>query len=374
MTSVVEFNEQETKNGHKVGVITLNSPKSLNALSLEMIHLIFFKLDEWAANSDVVMVIMQGSGEKAFCAGGDVVDLYHACKNEGEGNFSPLVEQFFKEEYQLDFKIHTYNKPIMLWGHGIIMGGGLGLMAGASHRVVTERSRIAMPEITIGLYPDVGGSYFLNRMPDGCGLFLGLTGASINATDALYVNLADHFVASGSKEALIETILSSDWTLNNEDNHNLLTSILQELSQKDLAEAPLGNIQNHKELIASLANCQRVSSAVNKILDEQTDDKWFSIAQSSLKHGSAISAHIVFEQLQRGKGQTLAQCFQMELGLSVRCAANGEFAEGVRALLIDKDQSPNWKFESVEDVDSQFMELIFSDPWAGHPHPLQQLL
>jgi enoyl-CoA hydratase/carnithine racemase len=211
-------------------------------------------------------------------------------------------------------------------------------------------------------------------MPDGCGLFLGLTGASINATDALYVNLADHFVASISKEALIETILSSDWTLNNEDNHNLLTSILQELSQKDLAEAPLGNIQNHKELIASLANCQRVSSAVNKILDEQTEDKWFSIAQSSLKHGSAISAHIVFEQLQRGKGQTLAQCFQMELGLSVRCAANGEFAEGVRALLIDKDQSPNWKFESVEDVDSQFMELIFSDPWAGHPHPLQQLL
>ena len=371
MSDVVLFEELEAGNNFKVAVATLNSEKSLNALSLDMVHKLYPQLEAWAKDDQVAMVILQGAGEKAFCAGGDVVDLYHASVAIGKGNYAPEVETFFTEEYKLDYLIHTYKKPILVWGHGIVMGGGLGLMAGASHRVVTEKSRIAMPEITIGLYPDVGGTYFLNRMPDGCGLFLGLTGASINAADALYINLADHAMNFDSKDELVQQLQSAAWQDSNEKNHKLLTSILMEFEAK--ADIPAGNIQNHKELIASLANAERVESAVVNILDEQTEDKWFSRAQASLKHGSALSAQLVFSQLQHGKGKSLAECFKFELGVSVNCAAIGEFTEGVRALLIDKDNQPNWMFENVADVDKALITKMMTSPWSEQAHPLSNL-
>lgn len=371
MSDFVLFEEITTSNNFKVAVATLNSEKSLNALSLDMVRSLYPKLNAWAQDEKIAMVILQGAGEKAFCAGGDVVDLYHASVAIGKGNYAKEVEEFFTEEYKLDHLIHTYKKPIMLWGHGIVMGGGLGLMAGASHRVVTEKSRIAMPEITIGLYPDVGGTYFLNRMPEGCGLFLGLTGASINAKDALYINLADHAVNSTDKDALISQLEKANWDISHEQNHKTLTSILMGLEAN--AQIPDGNIHNHKEIIASLANTERVESAVVNILDEQTDDKWFTRAQASLKHGSPLSAQLVFNQLQHGKGLGLAECFQFELGLSVHCAAIGEFAEGVRALLIDKDNQPNWMFESVTDVDKALITKMMTPPWSEDAHPLKDL-
>ena len=371
MSDVVLFEELATNNGYTIAVATLNSEKSLNALSLDMVKLLYPKLIQWSQNENIAMVVLQGAGEKAFCAGGDVVDLYKASVNIGRGNYANEVETFFTSEYQLDHLIHTYSKPILLWGHGIVMGGGLGLMAGASHRVVTEKSRIAMPEITIGLYPDVGGTYFLNRMPDGCGLFLGLTGASINATDAKYVNLADHCLLFESKSELMDKLLTTDWQKDDETNHKHLTTLLMSLENNSVM--PAGNISNHKELISSLANCERVSSAVVNILDEQTDDKWFTRAQASLKHGSALSAHLVFNQLDHGKTLNLVECFQFELGLSVHCAAIGEFTEGVRALLIDKDNQPNWMFENVTDVDKGLITKLMTSPWSEQQHPLANL-
>ena len=371
MSQVVLFEELETSTELKVAVATLNSEKSLNALSLEMVELLYPQLKAWAEDSNIAMVVLQGAGEKAFCAGGDVVDLYHASTALGKGEYAREVESFFTKEYQLDYLIHRYEKPILLWGHGIVMGGGLGLMAGASHRVVTETSRIAMPEITIGLYPDVGGTYFLNRMPVGCGLFLGLTGASINAEDALYINLADHKANSSDKVELFEKLKSQNWQPNPEHNHKTLTTLLMEFDIK--AEMPASNIKNHREIIASLANTERVESAVINILDEQTEDKWFNRAQASLKHGSALSAQLVFNQLKHGKLLSLADCFRFELGLSVHCAAIGEFTEGVRALLIDKDNQPNWMFDSVTDVDQGLITKMMTSPWTEQTHPLSAL-
>ena len=373
MSDVVLFKELDSIDGKKVGVATLNSEKSLNALSLEMITLLKPKLDAWHLDDDIALVILEGAGEKAFCAGGDVVDLYHACQRTENGGFAPEVETFFSSEYQLDYLIHTYQKPLLLWGHGIVMGGGLGLMAGASHRVVTEKSRIAMPEITIGLYPDVGGSYFLNRMPDGCGLLLGLTGASINAIDAVYVHLADHCLLSSRKPELFEKLVSTKWGNTTSHNHQKLSDILTEYEIADKAEMPSGNLANHKELINSLANCERVEPAVVNILDEQTDDKWLQRAQSSLSHGSSLSAHIVKKQLEVGKSKSLAECFRIELGLSMQCSAIGEFAEGVRALLIDKDNQPNWMFDSIHDVDKRTIDKMFESPWSKEEHPLKDL-
>src|SRR5690625_3226254 len=185
----VIFDELPTPDGGRIGIARLNSPKSLNALSLEMARQLDAKLQAWAVDSSVVAVWLEGVGDRAFCAGGDVVALYRSIVEEeerrtaaGETRFD---ETYFTIEYQLDYRIHTYPKPILVWGNGIVMGGGMGLMVGASRRLVTETTLLAMPEVTIGLYPDIGASWFLNKMPLGIGAYLGLTGAQLNARDAL---------------------------------------------------------------------------------------------------------------------------------------------------------------------------------------------
>lgn len=370
----VLFKEVVALEGKKIGIATLNAERSLNALSLDMVELLQEQLSIWNQQADVAIVILEGSGEKAFCAGGDVVQLHTAAINAGEGNIAKDVEQFFAKEYQLDYLIHTFSKPLMVWGHGIVMGGGLGLLAGASHKVVTERSRIAMPEITIGLYPDVAGSYFLNKMPKGVGLFLGLTGASINAADAKYVSLADHFVNSSDKKALYERVAGVKWGSTNALNHQKLTDLLIEFETNSETNMPEGNIKNYSEFMESLARVTSAIEAVRTIINKDIDDKWFNTAQKSLAHGSPLSAHIIKKQLELGSTMTLAECFQMEVGLSVNCAAIGDFAEGVRALLIDKDNKPAWKFKTIDDVDNQFIAEFFKTPWSPQDHPLRSLI
>ena len=373
MSDCVLFRELESVSDKKIGVATLNSEKSLNALSLDMVELLTPQLTEWQQRDDIALVMLEGAGEKAFCAGGDVVQLFNAGVSAGHGNYSADIENFFTKEYQLDYLIHTYNKPILLWGHGIVMGGGLGLLAGASHRVVTEKSRIAMPEITIGLYPDVGGTYFLNQMPEGCGLFLGLTGASINAADAKYVNLADHFVLNERKGEFLEKLLVTTWGNTAALNHQKLTDALIEFETTDQIQMPTGNVSQYKNFMAELAQKPTASSAVAAILDYATEDKWFSKAKQSLSHGSALTAHIVFQQLQVGKELSLAECFQLELGLSCNCSAIGEFTEGVRALLIEKDNQPKWIYETVHDVQQEMVDRMFAQPWTEEAHPLREL-
>lgn len=372
MSEVVLFSELTAANNKRIAIAKLNSPKSLNALSLDMVSLLTPQLQKWHQDDDIAMVIIEGEGGKAFCAGGDVVDLYHACKRQGDG-FAPEVENFFAAEYQLDYLIHTFNKPIMVWGNGFVMGGGLGLMAGASHKVATNSSRIAMPEITIGLYPDVGGSYFLNRMPAGYGLFLGLTAAWLNANDAKFVGLADHTINDESKATLYDSLLKVNWGNTAALNHQKLTDLLNNQQLIDEDSMPASNLHQHKELITALADCQSASAAVAMILDDKSSDKWMLKAQQTLAHGSALTAAIVFRQLELGQTLSLSQCFQLELGLSVQCSAIGEFAEGVRALLIDKDGQPSWKYQTIHDVDETHVDKMFSSPWTEQSHPLANL-
>lgn len=390
MNESVLFRELESVSDKKLAIATLNAEGSLNALTLEMVQLLKQKLLQWQSDGDVAMVIIEGCGDKAFCAGGDVVKLYQASvdarskalegtkqseivANDVHGSLSLDVIEFFRQEYELDYLIHTYSKPVLCWGHGIVMGGGLGLFAGASHRVVTERSRIAMPEITIGLYPDVGGTHFLNKMPDGMGLFLGLTGASINASDAKQVQLADHFVLHQHKGELIEALLLMKWGDTSALNHQKLSDVLIKFEQADQVAVPRGNITNFKSLMTELAQCETAQSAVAKILDVSSDDKWMLKAQDGLAKGSALTAHIVFRQLQLGKTLSLADCFKLELGISCNCSAIGEFAEGVRALLIDKDYTPNWLFDTVHDVEPEMVDKMFRSPWLDNDHPLSRL-
>ncbi|EKE71006.1 enoyl-CoA hydratase/isomerase family protein [Gallaecimonas xiamenensis] len=369
MTELVQFDELDTANGKCIGVAKLNSEKSLNALSEAMIDLLGPQLRAWEADPRVAMVVLEGAGDRAFCAGGDVVALYNAMKEGGNGG--QAVETFFLKEYRLDYQIHCLKKPVLVWGHGIIMGGGLGLMSGASHRVVTETARIAMPEITIGLYPDVGGTYFLSRMPGKSGLFLGLTAANINAADALYVDLADHFIPSEDKGRLFDALCHVSWGETLSLNHEKLTQALKTLEQPARVKMPRGQVKGHQEQIDQLCAGEDLGQIVERICRLESDDAWLTKARDALKHGSPLSAAIVFEQLKRGAKLSLAEAFRLEAGLSWRCGEFGEFQEGVRALLVEKDRQPQWRFGTVADVDPAVLARFFESPW--HQHPLADI-
>ncbi|GGC71029.1 enoyl-CoA hydratase/isomerase family protein [Undibacterium terreum] len=375
--SPVLFETLAAGNGKKLGLATLNAEKTLNALSMDMVELLAQQLTEWRDDASIALVVLQASGEKAFCAGGDLQNLYqsmlehHASSEKNNVLGNPYALRFFEEEYRLDYLIHTYRKPILCWGHGIVMGGGIGLMAGASHRVVTEKSRLAMPEIAIGLYPDVGGSWFLNRMPGKLGLFLALTGASINASDACFVKLADYQLHHAEKPRLISSLRAQDWSENDEENHKLLSTTLEAAQQHSAFEA--GPLRQHFDLINQLCAGARLEDIVAQITGLQSEDAWLQKAVAALTKGSPGSAFIA-HALQSGcKHLSLAEVFRLELGVSLACAAGSDFAEGIRALIIDKDMQPRWNPAQLLDIPEDFEQQFFNSPWDAASHPLRDL-
>src|SRR5690554_5299852 len=372
----VLFDELPTACGGRIGVAIFNAPKSLNALSLEMVHQLEAKLDAWAVDRSIVAVWLEGSGDKAFCAGGDVVALYRSLTEEGEnrgsGRDSLLAETYFTAEYHLDHRIHTSPKPLMVWGDGIVMGGGLGLMAGGFQRLVTETTRIAMPEITIGLYPDIGASWFLNKMPPGIGAYLGLTGAQLNARDALDLGLADHFVPSERRDALLEALAGADYGLRSAEELQACVQRVVEAHEERNA-APVARLWSWFDHVQQLVGQDNVIAAVDRILADNHDDAWLAANRARLKAGSPLSAHLVWQMLARHRHSSLADVFRDELSLSVRCCRQGDIAEGVRALLIDKDKNPQWRHASVESVPEAEVEELLTPLWSDETHPLYDL-
>lgn len=375
MTSPVLFSLISLQNGEQLGHAQLNLPDSLNALNLEVVRLLTEKLTQWQNDDSIAGVFLSGAGNKAFCAGGDVVSLYNAMKDysdQGKTNQTPPgVEAFFTEEYQLDYLIHRYSKPFIVWGSGFIMGGGIGLFAGASHRIVTDTSRLAMPEITIGLFPDVGGSYFLNQLNDNMGLFLGLTGVQFNGKDAKTVGMATHTVAGKTAEEFLSALSAMAFS---GAFDSALNRRLEELECGSDTALPESNIARHYELISNAMSKPSLTEIVNEVSSwAEMDDKWLSRAAKTLIKGSPITQRLVYEQINRGIGLSLAQCFQMELVMACRCASAGEFQEGVRALLIEKDGAPTWLYDSHQSVPEDFIESFFTNHWDKDSHPLSHL-
>lgn len=367
----VLFSETETVSGKKIGIACLNSERSLNALSLDMILLLEPQLRAWQNDPEIACVWLEGAGEKAFCAGGDIVAMYHAMQEMPNEPVAEVVD-FFSAEYRLDHLIQTYAKPILVWGDGFVMGGGMGLMNGASHRVVTERSRLAMPEISIGLYPDVGATYFLGQLPDNMGLFLGLTAAQVNAADALYLGMADFAIPSDLHTNTLQALVNASWTDDNELNHATLTDTLQQrtFSSEELTDGPLFE---RRDLISKLLTGNDIVAVSEQFLQHETDDELISRAQKTLARGCPLTAHIVWQQLQFGGSLALADAFRVELTLSVNCAVKGDFVEGVRALLIDKDRNPKWTHKRIAEVTADDIDAMFISPWAEDEHPLRDL-
>lgn len=363
MNNKIVTTVMQTKGQQAIGCITLNKPKALNALDLDMVQAMQYQLDEWREDNNIGGVFIDSQGDRAFCAGGDIVSMYKAMEQQHAPHILPdFMAQFFEQEYRLDYAIHAYPKPIICWGNGIIMGGGLGVFAGASHKIVTQSARVAMPEITIGLFPDVGASYFLNQMPAGVGKFLGLSAASINAKDCVDIGLADTFLVHEAKALLLTEFASLTHV-----NRQSVTTTIVDLHQTHPAtqeqwqalDGNLSSILADLKPLDSIDKTDDVDTFLASLNVKFPELKIVQNAISSYRHGSPITAQLVLQQLQRAKDLTLAQCFEMELSMAYQCSVVGEFQEGVRALLIDKDNAPNWLFKSTSEVPKAFVDAHF---------------
>lgn len=376
VTPPVVFEERKAANGTRIGVARLNVEKTLNALSLEMIDLLGPQFSRWAADPGVAIVILEAAGEKAFTAGADLHRMHkamlehHASPMRDDIRGNAYAADFFGREYRLDYLIHTFPKPVLCWGHGIVMGGGVGLMSGASHRVVTPESRVAMPEITIGLFPDVGGSWLLGRMPGSAGLFLALTGARIQAADALFVKLADYCINQAEKAGIHAALLTQPWTASRVENDRLLTAILRGHAQKNLVAGPL---RQNFDLINEFCASGELKETAAAIAGLKTGDPWLDRAGATLAAGSPSTAALSFELLRRVRHMSLADVFRMEFVAALHCARRPDLAEGIRALLIDKDQRPRWQPSTLAEIGREWTEGYFESPWKAHEHPLADL-
>jgi Enoyl-CoA hydratase/carnithine racemase len=270
------------------------------------------------------------------------------------GEIPEKAAEFFAKEYRMDETIHRYPKPIIVWGDGIVMGGGIGVMAGASHRIVTERSMLAMPEVTIGLYPDVGASWFLNRMPGECGEFLGMTGARMNAADALFVKLADFAVNSSDYDKLRQAISHTDGS--HDAIHDVIHQHHNNTKQQD------STLYNHLDRINELMAPTDMSQLVAGFKQLSDDDGWLYKSTKSLLRGCPMTLYLVREQIKRAKYMGLSEVFAMELIMSTQCVLHPDLAEGIRALLIEKDNKPQWSVGSVAEITPHMVEEFFQQP------------
>ncbi len=319
-----------------LGLVTLNRPRALNALSLEMAVSFKAMLDRWAGDPEIAAVLVRGAGERAFCAGGDVRALYHAGKGAPEGR------AFYYEEYRLNQTIFRFGKPYVALMDGVVMGGGAGLSVHGSHRVVTERTLFAMPETALGLFPDIGAGYFLPRCPGRVGLYLALTGGRIGSADCLYAGLATHYLESGDLAGLVDRLVAAP-----DKSADGIGAVLGGAAPK----TPSALAARRAEIDRCFGR-NRVEEIL-RALDEEGND-WALETAALLRSRSPSSLKLTFRQMRESATLDFEDIMRMEFRLSQRCMAGHDFYEGVRAVLVDKDNAPRWQpasLDAVTDVD-----------------------
>ncbi len=375
--AVMEF-VQAGRSG-AAGLITLARPKALNALSLDMIRDLTGLLLAWRDDPAVQLVALRGSSRDpadasavrpfgAFCAGGDI-RFFHQAAGAGD----PALEDFFTEEYRLNHLIHHYAKPVVALMDGIVMGGGMGIAQGARHRVVTERTRMAMPETGIGLFPDVGGGYFLSRCAGHTGEYLALTGCVLDGAQAVAAGLADHLVSSDALALLWERLASGAIA-----GGAALAGALQadaRACRTAPAVWPPGPIER-------FFGRDSVAAIVQALEADADRDAWACDTATLLRQRSPLMLQVTLEQIRRARTMSLAQALRLERGLMRHCfhpvhlgrsGASTEVVEGIRALAIDKDHQPRWNPARIADVQPQMVAPFFESPWPAHAHPLRDL-
>ncbi|PCE26487.1 enoyl-CoA hydratase/isomerase family protein [Burkholderia ubonensis] len=359
---------------NRIGFLELNRPKALNALSVGMIRTLHAALDAWRDDPEVVAVVVYSPHARAFCAGGDV-RFFHDAWQRGDRD---AVDTFFIEEYTLNHAIFTYPKPYIALMHGVVMGGGMGISQAARHtgglRVVTDSTKMAMPETRIGLFPDVGMSWFLARTPGAIGRYLAVTGATLDAAGALYAQLADVYVPDAALPALLDALRHERFDSGAQAVECVAAAaaahkVVPTPDTSALADACAG-VDRHfaqPDLVATLAS-----------LDAEQDcaavDGWVEKAAHAMRSQlSPLSMAVSLEVVERARGATMADCLRRDLDLTRSTFARGDVIEGVRALIVDKDQQPAWRFKSIADVGRADVLAMFDSPWTPDTHPLRNL-
>lgn len=367
MEELVRFNRAGPT--QQVAIATLVREKPLNSLLLETIDRLAEHINAWLADDGVACIVLDSSSERAFCAGADITALYRTIK-EADGGASPYAEAFFLNEYKLDYALHTASKPIVVWGNGVVMGGGLGLMGGCSHRIGTPTTRIAMPEVTIGLFPDAGGTKFLSDLGH-LGLFAGLTGMQLSAGDGVGLGLLDVIVDPAKKNDIFDGLTSLQWTPDQGKNHRIVTELLDRFR---LSGSVPGNLLPHRERISKLMQTCLDADDFFAVFDsvKAFGDEKLDAALATYRKGCPTTARIFVEQMQRTSGMSLADMFRMELVIAYQCIRHADFPEGIRALLIDKDRNPKWTYRSAREVPDNHIAAHFIPAWPGE-HPLKML-
>ena len=319
-----------------LGLITLARPNALNALTLAMIKTIQQQLIAWQLDDAIHAVVIQGEGEKAFCAGGDVRWLYEQGRHH-----DALLMQFFWHEYRLNNYIHHYPKPYIALLNGMTMGGGVGVALHGSHSIASERFKFAMPETTIGFFPDIGSSHLLSRCPGELGAYLGLTGNRLNAEDAYFCKLIKAIVPSARFSELIITLTETNLT------HDPFKKVDECVAALAITP-PTAPIQTHLNLINACFSAATIEEVLARLVKNGTE--WANTVRAELLDKSPLSLKVTLEQLRRAKNLSMAECIKMDYGLVVHFMADSDFYEGVRALLIDKDKSPKWQPPTLSEV------------------------
>ena len=368
----VLFRERPCADGHRIAIATLNAEQALNALSLEMVDRLDAQLDRWEADPGIVAILIDSVGDRAFSAGGDIRMLYESMVTHGAGE-NPYARDFFAREYRLDHRLHHSPIPIITWGNGFVMGGGMGVYQGGDFRVVTERSRLAMPEISIGLFPDVGGTWFLNRTRHNSGLFLGLTGAQINAADALFVGLADIFLAHEDKAGVLDELTALRWADDLDTRRTQIDTLLRGRERQRRELLPAAQLEPHAEWVAAVSACATLEEASAAITAYSGDDTWAQRAVATHRRGCPVSIFLAHELNRRGRGLTLADALRLELIAALNCAKYGNFREGVRAQIIDKDNNPQFTPATLAALTAEIRQQYLTPPWGDAPHPLADL-
>jgi enoyl-CoA hydratase/carnithine racemase len=356
----------------QVGFITLNRPKALNALSLPMVRELAAALTAWRNDPAVLAVAIRGSNKAGrpgtpealfggFSAGGDI-RFFHEAALAGDS----ALDDFFTEEYRLNHLIHNYPKPYIAFMDGVVMGGGMGISQGASVRIVTERSKLAMPETNIGLFPDVGGGYFLSRCPGSVGEYLALTGVVIDADEALSYGLADVKLPAAGLPAL--------WQALGEQAFNSTAVMQAWIATHLIADNPVPvRAEGQFDAYFSLARVKHMVDALEAAPDEAAKK-----IGAMLRKRSPLMLHVTLEQIRRARSMTLADDLRMERDIVHHCfhlrpGTASETVEGIRALAIAKDYTPGWNPARIEDVKPDMTQAFFASPWAAEAHPLREL-
>ncbi len=365
----IEFKERVKSDGSVLLDIKLNYPEKLNVLNWEMISALNRKVREWENRKELSALFIHSTGERAFCAGGDVVQVYRIIEESQKQGRDPAlaVQHFFQTEYETDYRLCQFHKPVILWGNGIVMGGGMGLFMSASHPILTENSRLAMPEAGIGFFPDVGASYFLNQIQNDMGKYMALTACPLDVKEALFLNLSEWAFPQKEKQNVLDFLLSSSFK-NKEELDDKLKDFYKKPSFLDGSACW---IEKFKPDIIKAMSCKSLPALYDYFSKaEREDKKWERNRQNFLK-ASPSSLAVLLEQLKRAKQmeklflsssqkQKLQKSlFEMETVLSMQMARRPDFLEGVRALLIEKTKNPQWQPHHVEELSWSEVDKYF---------------